>query len=129
MPVNTAQNEHWGMANAPDLGTSHLLTAEKLKTLRWPQAKAARPELESLFLSTSFSKLNTTCFTGFSLLSATKWPAGRCFSSLSTARQRNNAPLVGDGAINHLGHGNRPGLVEHSAGYSRRFQHEHGVPI
>ena len=20
MPVNTAQNEHWGMANAPDLG-------------------------------------------------------------------------------------------------------------
>ena len=28
MPVNTAQNEHWGMANAPDLGRKfHLLSS------------------------------------------------------------------------------------------------------
>jgi hypothetical protein len=33
MPVNTAQNEHWGMANAPDLGVREtIVMVEKSKT-------------------------------------------------------------------------------------------------
>src|SRR6516165_8940455 len=34
MPVNTAQNEHWGMANAPDLGRRRLRSSFSIAVAR-----------------------------------------------------------------------------------------------
>jgi hypothetical protein len=34
MPVNTAQNEHWGMANAPDLGSKDMFFKQPTSLLQ-----------------------------------------------------------------------------------------------